>query len=84
VINTGLAATYSAAIPELKRTGVIRRRCRHRPVQYLNNMIEQDHSAIKRRVNAKQAFRAFAAAKRTIAGYSSHDAEGANRLGWWQ
>jgi len=26
VINTDLAATYSAAIPKLKRTGVIRRR----------------------------------------------------------
>ncbi len=27
------------------------RRCRHRPVQYLNNILEQDHRAIKRRVN---------------------------------
>ncbi|MBM3740493.1 MAG: DDE-type integrase/transposase/recombinase [Acidobacteria bacterium] len=71
MINTDLAATYSAAIPELKRTGVIRRRCRHRPVQCLNNIIEQDHRAIKRRVNAKQGFRAFGAARRTIAGYEA-------------
>jgi transposase-like protein len=31
----------------------LRRRCRHRSVQYLNNITEQDHRAIKRRVKAK-------------------------------
>jgi transposase-like protein len=31
--------------------------CRHRPVQYLNNVLEQDHWAIKRRVRASQHFR---------------------------
>jgi transposase-like protein len=55
----------------LQRTGVIGRRCRHRPVQYLNNIIEQDHRAIKKRVNAKQGFRAFAAARRTVEGYEA-------------
>ena len=38
-------------------------------MQYLNNIIEQDHRAIKRRVNAKQGFREFQAARRTIQGY---------------
>jgi IS6 family transposase len=46
-------------------------RCRHRPVQYLNNIIEQDHRAIKRRVKAKQRFREFQAARRTIQGYEA-------------
>ena len=36
---------------------------------YLNNVLEQDHRAIKRRVNASQGFRSFWAAWRTIAGY---------------
>ena len=71
VINTDLAPTYTSAIPELQRTGIIGRRCRHRPVQYLNNIIEQDHRAIKKRVNAKQNFRAFGAAWRTIEGYEA-------------
>jgi transposase-like protein len=44
---------------------------RHRPVQYLNNILEQDHRAIKRRVNAKQGFREFRAAQRTIQGYEA-------------
>ena len=50
---------------------MLRSRCRHRPVQYLNNIIEQDHRAIKRRVNAKQGFREFQAARRTIQGYEA-------------
>ena len=71
VINTDLAAIYSAAIPAIKKEGTLRGRCRHRPVQYLNNIIEQDHRAIKRRVNAKQGFREFHAARRTIQGYEA-------------
>ena len=50
---------------------LLRRRCRHRPVQYLNNIIEQDHRAVKRRVNAQQGFREFQAARRTIQGYEA-------------
>ena len=45
---------YGAAIADIKKEGILRRRCRHRPVQCLNNILEQDHRAIKRRVNAKQ------------------------------
>jgi IS6 family transposase len=64
VINTDLASIYSSAIPDAKKEGTPRTRCRHRPVQYLNNILEQDHRAIKRRVNAKQGFREFQAARR--------------------
>ena len=71
VINTDLAPIYPAAIGAIKKEGILRRRCRHRPVQYLNNIIEQDHRAIKRRVNAKQGFREFHAACRTIKGYEA-------------
>jgi transposase-like protein len=47
--------------------------CRHRPVPYLNNVLEQDHRAIKRRVNASQGFRSFWAAWRTLAGYETDE-----------
>jgi transposase-like protein len=40
-------------------------------VQYRNNILEQDHRAIKRRVNAKQGSREFEAARRTIQGYEA-------------
>jgi transposase, IS6 family len=71
VINTDLAPIYGSAIPDIKKEGTLRRRCRHRPVQYLNNILEQDHRAIKRRVKAKQNFREFHAARRTIEGYEA-------------
>jgi transposase, IS6 family len=71
VINTDLAPIYGSAILDIKKEGTLRRGCRHRPVQYLNNILEQDHRAIKRRVNAKQGFREFQAARRTIQGYEA-------------
>ena len=49
VINTDQARLYGSAIAAVKKEGTLRRRCRHRPVQYLNNILEQDHRAIKRR-----------------------------------
>jgi hypothetical protein len=45
--------------------------CQHRPIQYLNNVLEQDHRAIKRRVRVSQGFRSFWGAWRTIAGYET-------------
>jgi len=71
VIDTDLAPIYGSAISDIKKEGALRRHCRHRPVQYLNNILEQDHRAIKRRVNAKQGFREFQAARRTIQGYEA-------------
>ena len=71
VINTDQARLYGAAIAAVKEEGTLRRRCEHRPVQYLNNILEQDHRAIKRRVKAKQSFREFQAALRTIEGYEA-------------
>ena len=68
VINVDGNPAYPKVISELKRTGELGRRCRCRPVRYLNNVVEQDHRAIKRRVRACQGFRAFHSARRTIQG----------------
>ena len=69
VINTDGHAAYPPAIAQLKSEGTLNSGCQHRPVPYLNNVLEQDHRAIKRRVNASQGFRSFWAAWRTLAGY---------------
>ena len=69
VINTDGHAAYPPAIAQLKSEGTLDSGCQHRPVPYLNNVLEQDHRAIKRRVNASQGFRSFWAAWRTLAGY---------------
>jgi IS6 family transposase len=68
VINVDGNPAYPRALDELKRTRELGRRCRCRPVRYLNNVVEQDHRAIKRRVRAMQGFRAFHSAWRTIQG----------------
>src|ERR1700752_1861639 len=71
VINTDKHAAYPPAIAQLKDEGVLEENCQHRPVQYLNNVLEQDHRAIKRRIRASQHFRSFWGAWRTIAGYEA-------------
>ena len=71
VINTDEHAGYPPAIVRLKAEEALEENCRHRPVQYLNNVLEQDHRAIKRRVRASQHFRSFWGAWRTIAGYEA-------------
>ena len=59
VINVDKNPSYPPVIEELKSEGPLRRRCQLRPVQYLNNIVEQDHRAIKRRVRESQGFRSF-------------------------
>src|SRR6202051_136842 len=71
VINTDEHAGFPPALVRLKSAGALGENCRHRPVQSLNNVQEQDHRAIKRRVRASQHFRSFWGAWRTIAGYEA-------------
>ena len=71
VINTDKHAAYPPAIAGLQSAGDLADNCQRRPVQYLNNVLEQDHRAIKRRVRASQHFRSFWGAWRTIAGYEA-------------
>ena len=71
VITTDPARLSGAAIAGVHMESILRRRCRHRPIQYVNNILEPDHRAIKRRVKAKQGVREFPAARRTIQGYEA-------------
>jgi transposase, IS6 family len=68
VVNVDRNPTYPRVIDELKQSRELGRRCRCRPVRYLNNIVEQDHRTIKRRVRAMQGFRSFHSACRTIQG----------------
>jgi transposase, IS6 family len=71
VINTDKHAAYPPAVAGLQSAGNLADNCQHRPAQYLNNVLEQDHRAIKRRVRSSQHFRSFWGAWRTIAGYEA-------------
>jgi transposase-like protein len=54
VINTDKHAGYPPVIVQLKSEGALEENCQHRPVQYLNKVLEQDHRAINRRIRASQ------------------------------
>jgi transposase-like protein len=71
VINVDGNPSYPNVIDELMRNHALGQRCRCRVVPYLNNIVEQDHRAIKRRINASLGFRSFAGAERTIQGYEA-------------
>ena len=66
VITTDPARRYGAANAGVQKEKILGRRCRHRSIPYLHNILEPDHRAIKRRVKATQGVRAFPAARRTI------------------
>jgi IS6 family transposase len=71
VINVDGHPAYPHAVAELKASGELGRRCRCRPVAYLNNVLEQDHRFVKKRITASQGFRSVDGAIRTIAGYEA-------------
>jgi transposase-like protein len=71
VINVDGNPSYPTVIRKLKQERALGRRCRCRIVPYLNNIVEQDHRSIKRRVNASLGFRSFDGAQRTIQGYEA-------------
>ena len=53
--------SYPTVIEEFKQQRALGIGCRCRIVPYLNNIVEQDHLSIKRRVNASLGFRSLVA-----------------------
>jgi IS6 family transposase len=64
-------ASYPEAFATSVKEKVIPFDCKLRRVKYLNNVIEQDHRAIRRRWRAAQCFRSFHTAERTLEGIES-------------
>ena len=71
VINVDRHAAYATAISELKQSGELARRCLCRPCPYLNNIIEQDHRFIKKRIAAALGFRSVGGALNTLQGFEA-------------
>jgi transposase-like protein len=67
-IGTDKHASYPEAFAASVKERVLPADCKLRRVKYLNNVIEQDHRAIRRRWRAMQCFRSFHTAERTIEG----------------
>ena len=67
-IGTDKHASYPEAFAASVKGKVLPFDCKLRRVKYLNNVIEQDHRAIRRRWRAMQVFRSFHTAERTLEG----------------
>ena len=82
VINVDGHPAYASAIGELKQTGVLGRNCRCRSSQYMNNIIEQDHRFVKKRVVTSQGFRSANGALSSIAGYEAMNIIRKGQIRW--
>ena len=68
IIGTDKHASFPEAFAASVAEKVLPSDCKLRRVKYLNNVIEQDHRAIRRRWRVMQCFRSFHTAERTIEG----------------
>jgi len=68
VINVDKNPAYPAAIEALKAEGTIPERVALRQCKYLNNVIEQDHRTVKKRVWLAKGYGSFQSAWRTLQG----------------
>src|SRR6266849_554176 len=82
VINVDGHPAYARAIAELKSSGDLGRRCRCQPSPYLNNIVEQDHRFIKKRIAASLWFRSVEGALQTVAGYEAMHAIRKGQIRW--
>jgi transposase-like protein len=67
-INVDKNAAYPDAFTESQVEKVLPNDCKLRRVKYLNNVVEQDHRFIKKKVRASQCFKSFHTAERTLEG----------------
>ncbi|QHS27605.1 IS6 family transposase (plasmid) [Piscirickettsia salmonis] len=66
VVNVDKHASFPPAHQKAKDEGVFSRRCKLRRVKYLNNCIENDHKAIKRKSRFRQWYQSLSTARSTI------------------
>jgi transposase, IS6 family len=68
VLNVDKNPAYPAAVRALKDEGTLPRRVRLRQCRYLNNIVEQDHRTVKKRVWLAKGYGSFQSAWRTLQG----------------
>jgi transposase, IS6 family len=82
VLNVDKNPAYPAAMEALKADDVIPRRVALRQCKYLNNVTEQDHRTVKKRVWLAKGYGTFQSAWRTIQGIEAMHMIGKGRLRW--
>jgi transposase, IS6 family len=82
VMNVDKNPAYPAAVEALKAEGAIPRRVALRQCKYLNNVIEQDHRAVKKRVWLAKGYGSFQSAWRTLQGIETVHMIRKGRVRW--
>ena len=67
-ISVDKNAAYPEAFSDSQEKRIVPKDCKLRRVKYLNNVIEQDHRFVKKKVRASQCFKTFHTAERTLEG----------------
>ena len=67
IVSTKIAA-YPEAFTLSQMEKLLPQDCKLRRVKYFNNIIEQDHRSIKKRLRASSGYRSFDTAERTLQG----------------
>tara|TARA_B110000902_G_scaffold189710_1_gene214797 strand:- start:26 stop:592 length:567 start_codon:yes stop_codon:yes gene_type:complete len=68
VVNIDKSGANKSGIRTINRDLLTVRKIKIRQCKYLNNIVEQDHRNIKRRISIDTGFKDFESAKRTLAG----------------
>ena len=70
-VNIDKSGSNTSALEALNKWVEKKRRIAIRQIKYLNNIIEQDHRFIKKRIKPMLGFKSFRSAKNTLAGIES-------------
>ncbi|NQY11174.1 MAG: IS6 family transposase [Flavobacteriales bacterium] len=68
LVNIDKSGSNYAAIQVVNRRGLFKNNIKIRQCKYLNNIVEQDHRGIKRRIINYTGFKEFESAQRTLSG----------------
>ena len=68
VVNIDKSGTNKMAIWSVNKRAVSVKKIKIRQCKYLNNIVEQDHRNIKRRIATSTGFKEFESAQRTLSG----------------
>ena len=82
VVNVDKNRAYPAAIEALKADGTLPSRARLRQCKYLNNIVEQDHRTVKKRVWLAKGYGSFQSAWQTLQGIETMHMINKGRVRW--
>ena len=68
IVNIDKSGSNGSAILTVNKRSLSTKKIKIRKVKYLNNIIEQDHRRIKRRIRIMTGFKEFESAQRTLSG----------------